>query len=116
MAENLIDIQKLVSKEELEALIFMAKSRQNYFKEIFESRRVSREKGEEILETKLSAIDNDKVIDNIKKLTRKLMDAADKKFLEHHKEELSRQSEIVEFLHKFTNEKFVNYLDEIKKF
>jgi hypothetical protein len=104
--EEQIPIEKLISKEEMNALIEVLKSRQAFFQGMVNDRSLARERGEAALEERIGALASKELKAKLKMLTEKLMAEADKVYLAKYKEELSHQPGVVEFLNRFTNEKF----------
>jgi len=106
--EDQIPIEKLISKEEMNSLIEVIKIRQKFFQDMANEKSVARERGELALTEKLNGLASKEVVEKLKLLGDKLMDEADKVYLAKYKEELSHQPGMVEFLHRFTNEKFTD--------
>lgn len=101
-----IDITKLITQEEMSSIIAVIKSRQEFFQKLALEKRTAKEKGMSALRERFSNIENKEAKEKIELLAEKLMVEADRVYLKNFAEELKHQSGMVEFLHRFTNEKF----------
>ena len=104
--EDQIPLEKMITKEEMSSLIEVVKLRQKFFQELAIERSVARERGEAMLTERLNGLASKEVVAKMRMLADKLMNEADRVFLAKYKEELSHQPGVVEFLNRFTNEKF----------
>lgn len=104
--EDQIPLEKMITKEEMNSLIEVVKLRQKFFQEIAIDKSVARERGEAMLTERLNGLASKEVVAKMRMLADKLMNEADRVFLAKYKEELSHQPGVVEFLNRFTNEKF----------
>jgi len=106
--EDLIPIEKLITKKEMNGLISVIKSRQEFFQKMANEKNIARERSNSLLEERLNGMASKEAKEKIMLLGEKLMAEADKVYMMQYKEELSHQPGMVEFLHKFTNEKFTD--------
>lgn len=106
--ENLIPIEKMITQEEMTSLIAVIRSRQEFFQEMANEKTIARERSNSLLEERLNGMASKEAKDKIMLLGEKLMAEADKVYMKKYKEELSHQSGMVEFLHRFTNDKFTD--------
>lgn len=106
--ENLIPIEKMITTEEMNGLIAVVRSRQEFFQRMASEKTIARERSNSLLEERLNGTANKEAKDKIMLLGEKLMAEADKVYMKQYKEELSHQSGMVEFLHRFTNDKFTD--------
>lgn len=104
--EDQIPLEKMITKEEMNSLIEVVKLRQKFFQELAIEKSVARERGEAVLTERLNGLASKEVVAKMRMLVDKLMNEADRVFLAKYKEELSHQPGVVEFLNRFTNEKF----------
>lgn len=104
--EDQIPLEKMITKEEMNSLIEVVKLRQKFFQELAIEKSVALERGEAMLTERLNGLASKEVVAKIRMLADKLMNEADRVFLAKYKEELSHQPGVVEFLNRFTNEKF----------
>lgn len=104
--EDQIPLEKMITKEEMNSLIEVVKLRQKFFQELAIEKSVARERGEAMLTERLNGLASKEVVAKMRMLADKLMSEADRVFLAKYKEELSHQPGVVEFLNRFTNEKF----------
>lgn len=104
--EDQIPLEKMITKEEMNSLIEVVKLRQKFFQELAIDKSVARERGEAMLTERLNGLASKEVVAKMRMLADKLMNEADRVFLAKYKEELSHQPGVVEFLNRFTNEKF----------
>lgn len=112
--ENKIPLEKIVTKEEMNSLIKVLKLRQCFFQKISEERKLASEKAKSSIKEKFNGLASKELEERMITLTEKLMDKADEVFLEPYQEELKNQPGVVEFLHRFTNEKFETYSLNLK--
>ena len=96
----------MITKEEMSSLIEVVKLRQKFFQELAIEKSVARERGEATLTERFNGLASKEVVAKMRMLADKLMNEADRVFLAKYKEELSHQPGVVEFLNRFTNEKF----------
>ena len=106
--ENLIPIEKMITTEEMNGLIAVVRSRQEFFQRRANEKTIARERSNSLLEEKLNGMASKEAKDKIMLLGEKLMAEADKVYMKQYEEELSHQSGMVEFLHRFTNDKFTD--------
>lgn len=104
--EDQIPLEKMITKEEMSSLIEVVKLRQKFFQELAIEKSVARERGEATLTERFNGLASKEVVAKMRMLADKLMNEADRVFLAKYKEELSHQPGVVEFLNRFTNEKF----------
>lgn len=104
--EDQIPLEKMITKEEMNSLIEVVKLRQKFFQELATEKSVARERGEAMLMERLNGLASKEVVAKMRMLADKLINEADRVFLAKYKEELSHQPGVVEFLNRFTNEKF----------
>lgn len=104
--EDQIPLEKMITKEEMNSLIEVVKLRQKFFQELAIEKSVALERGEAMLKERLNGLASKEVVAKMRMLADKLMNEADRVFLAKYKEELSHQPGVVEFLNRFTNEKF----------
>lgn len=104
--EDQIPLEKMITKEEMNSLIEVVKLRQKFFQELAIEKSVARERGEAMLKERFNGLASKEVVAKMRMLADKLMNEADRVFLAKYKEELSHQPGVVEFLNRFTNEKF----------
>ena len=104
--EDQIPLEKMITKEEMNSLIEVVKLRQKFFQELAIDKSVARERGEAMLTERLNGLASKEVVAKMRMLADKLINEADRVFLAKYKEELSHQPGVVEFLNRFTNEKF----------
>lgn len=99
-----LNIEKMISKEIMTAIIEVLSIRQDVFEELIESRKNAVIQGNELL-AKCSINGSDP--DYVELVTRGIK-TIDENFLKLNEKELSNQEHIIEFLHIFTNKKFNN--------
>lgn len=104
--EDQIPLEKMITKEEMNSLIEVVKLRQRFFQELAIDKSVARERREAMLSERLNGLASKEVVAKMRMLADKLINEADRVFLAKYKEELSHQPGVVEFLNRFTNEKF----------
>jgi len=92
----------------MNGLISVIKSRQEFFQKMANEKNIARERSNSLLEERLNGMASKEAKEKIMLLGEKLMAEADKVYMMQYKEELSHQPGMVEFLHKFTNEKFTD--------
>lgn len=109
-----IPLEKMITTQEMEALIAVARSRQKFFKKLSDERKMSRERAEVSLVERFNGLASKELIDKMRMLTDKLIAKADEVYFAQFKEEIAHQSGMVEFLHRFTSEKFEDYSLEFK--
>jgi hypothetical protein len=109
-----IPLEKMITPQEMEALIAVARSRQEFFQKMSNERRTARERSEALLKERFNGLASKELQDKMQMLAEKLMAKADEVYLAQFKTELAHQSGMVEFLHRFTNEKFEDYSLEFK--
>lgn len=112
--EDKIPLEKIISKEEMNSLIEVVKLRQKFFQDMANEKSLARERGEALLMERLNGLASKELQDKMRTLAEKLMNEADKVYLSKYKEELSHQPGMVEFLHRFTNEKFTDLSEFFK--
>jgi len=107
--EEKIDLKKLVTKEEIEAIIYVLQERQKYFDLIFEEREKAINSSHKKLEELVEKTGDKELALKIDFVSRKLIKVTDDKITSSHGEELKRQPHIVEFLRKFTLDKVIDH-------